>query len=462
MVNKKSCNKTKDNSARRSSIKKNSQRQSTVDYCADGNNSKREIFPIVKKLDCNLQLPGYGAVLTRTSEDGVGMEDLDQLQQDFEKLLSTAARRRTLLKSEIECLDQDEEKRKCKKYKQQLPLKYKNMDEKIKPKEERNDHVVIKPNHNCQVNKVVADSSLNREGPRVILPRNDIFENFWSSVEPFCGPVTKDDLSFLDELIRESSQEVNVNIPDLGNHYAADWDDQLLKRGRGRGISKKTKKQVKINISTVNHSKKNGLNAMVDTFTAPLSQQFVASLLEEKQSPGFCVSTSNHIRNRPCLRKRLKKEIKEEVLDDDAHMDSSKSDWVLSEIQKCMAELKTVQSRNFKELKALKFSAEQDLRRQKVRDSLQEVDEKVIEMYKAMKTAKEGQSSRSDDGTCNSSSGSRASDIIDDEEVNKVIQQQIFLEEKLSELSNCGFSLGAERVKSLNIAIKKTNFGTSH
>ncbi|KAF5294655.1 hypothetical protein FQA39_LY02787 [Lamprigera yunnana] len=121
----------------------------------------------------------------------------------------------------------------------------------------------------------------------------------------------------------------------------------------------------------------------------------------------------NHNRNGTCLRKKLKKEIKEEVLDDDDHIDSSKSGWVLSEIQKCMAELNTVQSRNFKELKALKFSAEQDLRRQKVRDSLQEVDEKVIEMYKAM---------------------SRASDIIDDEEVNKVIQQQIFLAEKLSEL----------------------------
>ncbi|KAF5301373.1 hypothetical protein FQA39_LY10771 [Lamprigera yunnana] len=212
-----------------------------------------KIVPIVKKLDSSLQLPGYAVVLLRLTEDGVDMEHLDQLQQDFEKLLFTTARRCTLLKSEIECLDEDEEK--------------------------------------------------------------------------------------------QSSQEVNV------------MDDQLLKCGRGRGILKKIKKQVKINIS-----KKNGLNAIVDTFTVPLRQQFVASLLEEKQSPVFCVSTSNHNRNRPYLRKILEKELfKEEVLDDDGV------------------------PINFKELKALKFSAEQDPCRQNVRDSLQEVDEKVIEMYKAMK-----------------------------------------------------------------------------
>ncbi|KAF5301372.1 hypothetical protein FQA39_LY10770 [Lamprigera yunnana] len=79
----------------------------------------REIVPIVKKLDCSLQLPGYAVVLSRSTADGVDMEHLDQLQQDFEKLLFTTARRCTLLKSEIECLDEDEEKRKCKKYKQQ-------------------------------------------------------------------------------------------------------------------------------------------------------------------------------------------------------------------------------------------------------------------------------------------------------------------------------------------------------
>lgn len=39
------------------------------------------------------------------------MEDLDALQQDFEKLLSTCAVRNRLLRSEVESIDRVEEKR---------------------------------------------------------------------------------------------------------------------------------------------------------------------------------------------------------------------------------------------------------------------------------------------------------------------------------------------------------------
>lgn len=53
-------------------------------------------------------------VLSRSVEDGVGMEDLDQLQHDLEKLLSTTAVRNRLLRSEIESIDRVEERRKNK------------------------------------------------------------------------------------------------------------------------------------------------------------------------------------------------------------------------------------------------------------------------------------------------------------------------------------------------------------
>lgn len=50
-------------------------------------------------------------VLSRTPEDGVSMEDLDALQQDFERLLSTCAVRNRLLRSEVESIDRVEERR---------------------------------------------------------------------------------------------------------------------------------------------------------------------------------------------------------------------------------------------------------------------------------------------------------------------------------------------------------------
>lgn len=50
-------------------------------------------------------------VLTRSIEDGVGMKDLDQLQQDFENLLSTCAVRYRILKTEADALDRTEERK---------------------------------------------------------------------------------------------------------------------------------------------------------------------------------------------------------------------------------------------------------------------------------------------------------------------------------------------------------------
>lgn len=44
-------------------------------------------------------------------EGGVNMDDLDQLQLDFEKLISCCAVRNRYLRAEIESIDKGEEKR---------------------------------------------------------------------------------------------------------------------------------------------------------------------------------------------------------------------------------------------------------------------------------------------------------------------------------------------------------------
>jgi hypothetical protein len=51
------------------------------------------------------------SVLGRSDDDGVNMDDLDQLQLDFEKLISTCAVRNRYLRGEIESIDKVEERR---------------------------------------------------------------------------------------------------------------------------------------------------------------------------------------------------------------------------------------------------------------------------------------------------------------------------------------------------------------
>lgn len=53
-------------------------------------------------------------MLGRSPEDGVLIDDIDQLQTELEELLSTCTIKHTLLRSEIESIESVEERRKRK------------------------------------------------------------------------------------------------------------------------------------------------------------------------------------------------------------------------------------------------------------------------------------------------------------------------------------------------------------
>lgn len=54
-------------------------------------------FPLLKTVDNGRMLPRYSAILNRTEDDGVGMEDLDALQLELEALLSAVVVRTRVL-----------------------------------------------------------------------------------------------------------------------------------------------------------------------------------------------------------------------------------------------------------------------------------------------------------------------------------------------------------------------------
>uniref|UniRef100_A0A6P7HAH3 Uncharacterized protein LOC114346304 n=1 Tax=Diabrotica virgifera virgifera TaxID=50390 RepID=A0A6P7HAH3_DIAVI len=63
--------------------------------------------PVIRQNEnCNL-LPKYTSVLAKSGEDGISMVDLDMLQQDLEKLLSTSAVRIRYLLAEIGEIDKN-------------------------------------------------------------------------------------------------------------------------------------------------------------------------------------------------------------------------------------------------------------------------------------------------------------------------------------------------------------------
>lgn len=68
-------------------------------------------LPLFRMADNSRMLPRYTAVLARSEEDGVGMEDLDTLQLELEALLSCVAVRNRVIREEIKLLESAEEKR---------------------------------------------------------------------------------------------------------------------------------------------------------------------------------------------------------------------------------------------------------------------------------------------------------------------------------------------------------------
>lgn len=69
------------------------------------------------------------------------------------------------------------------------------------------------------------------DAPKIVIHKNDTPNKFWASVEPYCSPISQDDLTYLEELIKTREKERNsdlMKIPPLGKHYCARWADEDL------------------------------------------------------------------------------------------------------------------------------------------------------------------------------------------------------------------------------------------
>jgi transcriptional adapter 3 len=134
------------------------------------------------------------------------MDDLDQLQLDFEKLISTCAVRNRYLRGEIESIDKVEERRdrKGKSY-DKGSLKRKRPDDKTKYRDLKNGARPIKRHYPLPVNSLIGDVPLRHEIPKINLPKNDTSDKFWATVEPYCAPITNSHMMVSFEVVSVKS-----------------------------------------------------------------------------------------------------------------------------------------------------------------------------------------------------------------------------------------------------------------
>lgn len=139
-------------------------------------------------------------------------DDLDAIQGELELLLSTVVLRSRALKLEYDSLDKDGKKDKKAKYSDKQPNSPKRR--RIEEKRSKDSYKHFPSTH--KVNKVKGsahspapsqhtddsmdavpyyqNNHIQRDNPKLVIPKNDVPNKFWLSVEPYCMPITQEDI----------------------------------------------------------------------------------------------------------------------------------------------------------------------------------------------------------------------------------------------------------------------------
>lgn len=350
-------------------------------------------LPHLKTADNAKLLPKYSAALGRPANDTVPAEDLDLVQLELETLLSTVALRYRNLKAEYEVLDKADEKREKKgkllDRQPSSPGKRKRTDE--KPSKKSSQPKMSKMKNNPIPSPATDDSMdalLIKDNPKLLTHRNDLPNKFWLSVEPYCMPLTHEDIRLLDDLLEEYSGGVVPAIPELGPHYSSVWASEDLKEEHD--IAKTKGKANSF------HFMKRSDKIMGENVTGPLTQRLVSALMDENTMPDGTDSgsentssdvTSNRsfipsMQNGILIERRVRKELIEQgILDGMDDVVKEEDDEILSEIKRVRTELAAIAEHNSNELKKLYGVAKEEMNRLDIKRQLDGVDQEVSKNF---------------------------------------------------------------------------------
>lgn len=369
--------------------------------------SPTPLIPHIKIIENAKTLPKFSAALARNPEDILPAEELDVIQLELEHLLSTVALRYRVLKSEVDTIDKAEENRDKRgrvNAKESSPNKKKKFEDrnrfregsgklfstsqrqKLKntvssspvPSSSHEDSLDAPPSHLLQNPRSSQDSS------KFLLPKNDIPNKFWLSVEPYCMAITQEDIKLLDDLIEEYTGTGLPSIPELGPHYSVRWAMEDFKDAQdASGANTPVKKQE--NGHTTPPKKGEG-KQLGDGVLGPLTQRLVSALMEE--GPGVDHPSNGAdtlvngrdmqpiMKNGINIEKRLKKELVEHGILEAEDL-KEEDDEILTEIKRVRAELTAIGEYNANELRKLHTAAVEEMRRLEVKKQLEAKDQEV-------------------------------------------------------------------------------------
>ncbi|OWK02748.1 TADA3 [Cervus elaphus hippelaphus] len=410
-------------------------------------------FHDFKSVDHLKVCPRYTAVLARSEDDGIGIEELDTLQLELETLLSSASRRLRVLEAETQILTDWQDKKGDRRFlklgrdhelgappkhgkpkKQKLEgkaghgpgpgpgrPKSKNLQPKIQEYEFTDDPIDV---------------------PRI--PKNDAPNRFWASVEPYCADITSEEVRTLEELLKPPEDEAeHYKIPPLGKHYSQRWAqedlleeqkdgaraaavadkkkglmgplteldtkdvDALLKKSEAQheqpedGTKTRIYKMIKAFWSQFGKTSQSGWNAkkkrlFPENIISPMEDSPIPDM-SGKESGADGASTSPRNQNKPfsvphtkSLESRIKEElIAQGLLESEDRPAEDSEDEVLAELRKRQADLKALSAHNRTKKHDLLRLAKEEVSRQELRQRVRMADNEVMDAFRKIMAARQ-------------------------------------------------------------------------
>ncbi|CAL1540898.1 unnamed protein product [Lymnaea stagnalis] len=407
-------------------------------------------FPDLCTVDITKDCTKYAQVVARDEGGHISLEELDQLQGDIEMLLASVGKRLKQLGSENHILASWPEKKDSKKSlgkgsdtpsRSSTPTKRKGTPTDEKDKERQSSKKFKdssgRPSQPSTPNSgqrskgknsqskgqsedpTGSDTPSASETPKV--PKNDAVNRFWASVEPYCAPITSEDLRVIEEMLKVHEEETEyMKIPPLGIHYTQRWaeEDLMEEQNDGSKIAEKKKTSYANNGTTNSEAstllkkaeyKKNDY-FMDDSPFGPLTQRLVSALIEDNlmttmddamadtaecgdEAPAISprmLAKQLNIGNPATLERRIRKELEEQgKLQNKEEEEDDPNDEVLAELRKKQQELRAISQQNVNILKSLYRQGQEDMARQELKKKLQAADSEVMEAFRKIQLARQ-------------------------------------------------------------------------
>ncbi|ELT93657.1 hypothetical protein CAPTEDRAFT_174003 [Capitella teleta] len=386
-------------------------------------------YPDLTPVDHVEECPKFSALLKRTLEDGISLDDTDGLQGDLETLLSSVAKRMRLLEVQINILSVWLEKGKVDKKSLGItPMQSpsasssSSVGSSTKSSLKLSDEIPESPS--SKVSKTAAPKT--KELPK--LSKNDTPNRFWAMIEPYCQEITTDDLKVLEEIMKTHEDDADYyKVPSLGKHYSHKWANEDLSEEQKEGF--KLSDGCSGGGATDASTLLKHLDDSEDDSSpfGPLTQRLVQALMEENimtpiddstiSEAGFVLSLrlfifafcfivdaveaatissrslakQLNLGNTATLEKRIKKELEEHgILDsDDFNSEDDPNDEVLAELRKKQQELRVLSQHNLMVTKRLYKMAKEEMQRQELRKKMATADADVMDAYRRLQAIKQ-------------------------------------------------------------------------